>query len=141
LLSRFEAWVLAGASPSQKADLTHRERVRNVGLGTIVATAGFFGEAMEGLRIQVPIVVISGLVVVTLFLGALFILRRTQKFSLVGHTVLTGVLFATCANLLFTGGFSNPAIVALFILPIGAAILRDLTSCILGLLVCASARL
>ncbi|MCP4445678.1 MAG: EAL domain-containing protein [Myxococcales bacterium] len=128
LLSRFEAWVVAGASSSRKADLTHCERVRNVGLGIIVATAGFFVEALEGIRIQVPAVVISGLVVVPLFLGALFFLRRTQRFAFVGHVVLTGVLLATCANTYFTGGFNSPAIVALFILPIGAAILIDVAS-------------
>ena len=106
LLSRFEAWITAGASSSQTADVTHRERVRNVGIGTVVATAGFLVETIEGVRIQVPVVVISGLIVVALFLGALFFLRKTQKFALVGHVVLTGVLFATCANLLFTGGFT-----------------------------------
>lgn len=124
-LARFERWMLAGASEEQLDDLVHRERLRNVGIGIVVASVGFVGEAIEGLRIGVPVVTMSGLAALAVFLSTLFFLRKSQRFILAGHIVLTGVLMAASANLLSSGGFLNPAIVSLFILPIGAAILLD----------------
>tara|TARA_R110002073_G_scaffold177151_5_gene335040 strand:- start:7458 stop:10010 length:2553 start_codon:yes stop_codon:yes gene_type:complete len=124
-LARFEHWMLAGASREQLNDISHRERLRNVGIGILVASFGFVAEAIEGLRIGVPVVTISGVLVLAVFVSTLFFLRKSQRFVLAGHLVLTGVLMATSINLLFAGGFLNPAIVSLFILPIGAAILID----------------
>ncbi len=130
ILSRFERWIAKGATTKQRADFAFRERVRNVGLGILVALFGFGLESIEGLRIGVPIVAYSGVLAAAIFVGAIFFLRATQRYVLVGNIVLIGVLAATCANIVFAGGFLNPAIVALFILPIGAAILIDVRASI-----------
>lgn len=127
-LQRFERWMLDGASKEQTETLVHRERIRNVGIGIIIASLGFVGEAVEGLRIAVPVVTYSGLAAIVFFLSTLFFLRKSQRFVLAGHLVLTGVLITTSVNLLFSGGFLNSAIVSFFILPIGAAILLDVSA-------------
>ena len=95
----------------------------NVGIGSVVAIIGFVAEAFEGLRIGVPVVCISALLAITSFSLTLLFLRKTQRFHVAGHIVLATVLIAVSANLVVAGGFANSAIVALFILPIGAAVL------------------
>ena len=119
---RFERWLLHDRG---EIDLAASERIRNVGVGIIVTFVAFTAEFFEGIRIGLNTVSVSSILLLTLLAGLLWILHRTQRYLIVGHLTLAVVISVMTFMVSTTGGFSNPAIMSLVIIPIGAALMLN----------------
>ena len=126
VLGHFEAFLVGSRLP--ELDPLTSERIRNVGIGILVAQFAFLGELFEGLRLGIPSVAIAGAVTVVVLSAVLLFLKSSRSYLVAGHVTLTVVVCALTFLFSVAGGFTNPGIMALAVIPIGAAVLINVSA-------------